>query len=474
MTMQIKGKFVKDSTLDGDKIKLNWDSVNNSTQAIRAFDENGNEIEVIKVEHTFDLDGNLTGTKTFSDGEELAKQSILQTLQNEVDAVESGAGLDTDGTYIVDTVAEYISTATSLADADTKLDAAIKNIWDQRNQDNGFAGLDENGLIDPIHIPKIAITSVEVVNTIADRDALIDQEEGDVVKVLFNTTTNLPKTYIKTKTGWIEIESGSDVDTVNGYTGTVVLNASDIKMVSKPTTSVETELVSIADDVGHLVDLTGRPVDSVNLGTFTTTPSVVILTNNAETIKSAIDKLNTELVDTRDNVDDLISLSGVAENAKNLGTFTGVTISDSSTVKSALQQLENAHEDHLNDTVNAHKASAILVDPAVNGLTDVQSVLENHESRIDAIEAHAFYKEKFVLTNTDIANGYVTLARLAVWNSIVASVDRLMIHKDDDFTLSDVGLPTPTNTRITFIGSLITAGQEKLMAGDIVHVTYYL
>ena len=40
------------------------------------------------------------------------------------------------------------------------------------------------------------------------------------------------------------------------------------------------------------------------------------------------------------NVNDLISLSGVAENATNLGTFSGSTISDNTTIKNALSQLE--------------------------------------------------------------------------------------------------------------------------------------
>lgn len=44
------------------------------------------------------------------------------------------------------------------------------------------------------------------------------------------------------------------------------------------------------------------------------------------------------------SVDDLITLSGVAEGATNLGTFTGTTISDSQTVKAALQDLETALE----------------------------------------------------------------------------------------------------------------------------------
>jgi hypothetical protein len=44
------------------------------------------------------------------------------------------------------------------------------------------------------------------------------------------------------------------------------------------------------------------------------------------------------------SVDDLITLSGVAEGSANLGSFTGTTITDDQTVKQALQELETAVE----------------------------------------------------------------------------------------------------------------------------------
>jgi len=44
------------------------------------------------------------------------------------------------------------------------------------------------------------------------------------------------------------------------------------------------------------------------------------------------------------HVDDLIALSGVAQGAVSLGTFTGVTIPDTQTIKQALQALETAYE----------------------------------------------------------------------------------------------------------------------------------
>jgi uncharacterized protein (TIGR02145 family) len=52
-------------------------------------------------------------------------------LQTEVNAIETGSGLNTDGTYAANSAANYISSATSLKDADNKLDAQVKNNSDK-------------------------------------------------------------------------------------------------------------------------------------------------------------------------------------------------------------------------------------------------------------------------------------------------------------------------------------------------------
>ena len=100
--------------------------------------------------------------------------------------------------------------------------------------------------------------------------------------------------------------------------------------------------------IDNVATLTGVAKDSANLGTFTGSTIA-----DSSTVKAAIQALETALelkaassvvteIDT--NVDDLITLSGVAENAQGLGTFTGSTISDASTIKDALQDLETAVE----------------------------------------------------------------------------------------------------------------------------------
>jgi hypothetical protein len=50
----------------------------------------------------------------------------LVPIQAEIDAIELGAGLETDGTYVADATTNYLTAASSLKDADKKLDAAVK------------------------------------------------------------------------------------------------------------------------------------------------------------------------------------------------------------------------------------------------------------------------------------------------------------------------------------------------------------
>ena len=100
--------------------------------------------------------------------------------------------------------------------------------------------------------------------------------------------------------------------------------------------------------IDNLATLTGVAKDSTGLGTFS--GSTI---GDSATIKAALQSLETSLetkgsagsvTSVSTNVGDLVTLSGVAQNAEDLGTFTGGTIADSSTIKAALQALETAVE----------------------------------------------------------------------------------------------------------------------------------
>lgn len=89
------------------------------------------------------------------------------------------------------------------------------------------------------------------------------------------------------------------------------------------------------------------------------------------------------------SVDDLITLSGVADGAVNLGTFTGTTISDNVTIKAALQALETALE-------------------AVGGISDGDKgdITVSSSGTVWTIDAGA-------VDTAELANDAVTAAKLA-------------------------------------------------------------
>lgn len=69
------------------------------------------------------------------------------------------------------------------------------------------------------------------------------------------------------------------------------------------------------------------------------------------------------------SVDDLITLSGVAEGATTLGAFTGSTITDDQTIKSALQELETAVEGKQNSITTTLTLTASTSAPTVSAGT---------------------------------------------------------------------------------------------------------
>ena len=100
--------------------------------------------------------------------------------------------------------------------------------------------------------------------------------------------------------------------------------------------------------IDNVATLSGLAKDSTDLGTFTGTTIA-----DSQTIKQALQALETaveskgsatSLTSLTTAVGDLNTLSGVAQNATNLGTFTGSTISDDVSVKTAIQALETAVE----------------------------------------------------------------------------------------------------------------------------------
>jgi len=113
--------------------------------------------------------------------------------------------------------------------------------------------------------------------------------------------------------------------------------------------TVQVVLQEHEDRLDDLVTLSGVAANAENLGTFTG-----ITIPDSSTVKAALQALETAHEEVDQNVNDLITLSGVAENATDLGSFTGTIIPDASKVKAAIQSLETHTETHTSASTDVH------------------------------------------------------------------------------------------------------------------------
>jgi hypothetical protein len=151
----------------------------------------------------------------------------------------------------------------------------------------------------------------------------------------------------------------------------------------------------------------------------------------------------------QDDVDDLITLSGVAANATDLGTFTGTTIPDNSDNKEAFQALETAVEtnstnltNHISDVADAHAASAITNTPSGNLVaTTVQGALNELQTDVDGRQA------TITGAATTITSSDLTVSRAVISNAS-----------------GKVAVSTVTDTELGYVSGVTSAIQTQLNA----------
>ena len=130
----------------------------------------------------------------YVDGVTSPIQTQFTNVQTELDATEGGAGLNNDGTYTANGASNYIKLATSLKDADNKLDAQVKvntdniatNLTDitalQTEVNNVETGSGLNA--DGTYTANGAAHYISTATSLNNADVLLDGQ-------LFTTTTGL-------------------------------------------------------------------------------------------------------------------------------------------------------------------------------------------------------------------------------------------------------------------------------------------
>ena len=152
--------------------------------------------------------------------------------------------------------------------------------------------------------------------------------------------------------------------------------------------SLSTTLTNLINDnethIDNVATLSGVAKDSTDFGTFTgstitnnqTLKAILQLLETAVETKASITSVTAQgsvVTEIDANVDDLTTAVGVAEQATDLGTFSGTTIADNQTVKQALQALETSVES------KGSSASLTSLTTAVGDLNTLSGVAQNDE-----------------------------------------------------------------------------------------------
>lgn len=157
---------------------------------------------------------------------------------------------------------------------------------------------------------------------------------------------------------WEKSLNSNAVVSVAGQTGVVTLAKGDVGLGNVDNTSDANKPVSTATQTAlNGKSNTGHGHVAADISDFTSAAKAAAVsdaivngvTDVAPSQNAVFDalalKADTSTVSTiSGKVDDLVTLSGVAANSANLGTFTGSTIADNSTVKTSLQALETKVE----------------------------------------------------------------------------------------------------------------------------------
>lgn len=267
-----------------------------------------------------------------------------------------------------------------------------------------------------------------------------------------NTVSNLEVDNLK-----VEVLNTST--TLAGATNTQIPSALAVKEY------VDSSSGAVQSDVDDLVTLSGVPSNSTDLGTFTGNIIPDNSTNKQalQSLETSVDAHTSVIMDLSEEIQDLAVLSGVPIDSTDLGTFTGTTIPDNSTIKQALQALETSNEtkasqsdfDLLVGEVNlkadeldllAHTGASSGVHGVtgnVVGTTDSQT-LSNKTLTSPTINGGSVTNSSIVTpvradVKQDTFVNLVTYASTATNGQLVFATDNKKMYQVIDGALQDVG-----------------------------------
>ena len=259
---------------------------------------------------------------------------------------------------------------------------------------------------------------------------------------------------VSTGTAW-----GTSLATGIANTNAVVINAADVAdndYAKFTATGLEGRSYSeVLSDIG------AQPADAD-----LTTYAGITPTANAQTLLGeTFAQMQASL-----SIDDLITLSGVAEGSANLGTFTGSTIADNVTNKAALQALETAVEGkaataqtfYIGTTqVAINRGSGALT---LAGLTLTPRIVTTTDDATAVIDVDV--TDQYQLTAVANATEFSTTGTPTAGQRLLIRVKDAGVAKALTYNavFRAVGITLPTTTtanKTTYIGCIYNATDSK-------------
>lgn len=236
------------------------------------------------------------------------------------------------------------------------------------------------------------------------------------------------------------------------------------------TGALEIAGVAVTADAGELNILDGALLTTVELNYLDGVTSAV--QTQIDTLQADVDQNESDadaaIAANEVHIDNLVSLSGVAKDATNLGAFSGSIITDNSTVKVALQELETEMEDGAgsltaDDAGVADFASGTVT---VSGGTGLSSTATGNTLTVDldntAVTAAAYGAADKSLAVTVDAQGRLTAAAEATIDILHTQVSDFDAGVQTN-RLDQLAAPTAA---VTVNGQLISGLANPVSAQD--------
>ncbi len=322
-----------------------------------------------------EVDGH-TDTNSTDIATEITNRANADTnIQTELDATQTGAGLGVDGTYTADSLTNYITTATDLANADKLLDGQIKT-----NADD-ISALDT----------RVTNVETEVSGNIGDLTTLTTDDKDTLVNAIN------------------EVDGNIDTEVTNRTTADTTLQTNiDNEATARGT--ADTDLGTRIDNVNTAAGITGDSYTADATTNYLTTATDLMNADKVldTTIKTNLDNL---AATTTTNGTELVGFEGYVEADTNIVNPT-IEI-EAGTLKSALDDIASSVNTKIHDIENRYVKGEV----ADADKSDTYTLAHNLDTEFVDVAVQVYDAEELVwrfdLVVTEVIDANVVKISLA-------------------------------------------------------------